>query len=120
MSPYAWEWLIAMLYVLAGPVAWGTLAFFAIKARGRMNLLAEPCPTPDPAPLASILIPVKDEEARIADSVNSAIAQDYPSFEVIAIDDRSVDRTGAILDDLAVKNPHLRVMHVEKGGLPDG
>ena len=120
MTPYAWEWVIAMSYVGAGPVAWGLFAFAAIKGRSRMNLLAEPVPLPQPAPSATILIPVKDEEQRIADSVNSALNQDYPDFHVIAIDDRSVDRTGAILDDLAAKNTRLTVIHLKNGDLPDG
>jgi glycosyltransferase involved in cell wall biosynthesis len=46
------------------------------------------------------------------------LSQDYPDFEVIAIDDRSTDRTGAILDREAAQNPALRVIHLQ--ALPPG
>src|SRR5262249_28559716 len=40
------------------------------------------------------------------------LAQDYPDFEVIAVDDRSTDSTGKILDSFASKNKRLRVLHL--------
>src|SRR5450432_2196410 len=43
---------------------------------------------------------------------------DYPQFDVIAIDDRSTDETGKILDEIAAANPRLRVIHVHD--LPAG
>ena len=50
--------------------------------------------------------------------MRSLLAQDYPALEVIAVDDRSGDRTGTILDDLARDDPRLRVVHID--ALPDG
>jgi cellulose synthase/poly-beta-1,6-N-acetylglucosamine synthase-like glycosyltransferase len=46
----------------------------------------------------------------------------YPSFDVIAIDDRSTDETGPIFDELARSLPEgkLKVIHVPHGPLPDG
>ena len=35
---------------------------------------------------------------RIGDCIESALHQDYPDFQVIAVDDRSSDRTGAVMD----------------------
>ena len=71
------------------------------------------------APRVSILVAAKDEEANIETCVRTLLEQDYPDFEVIAANDRSRDRTGAILDNLARQYPdRLTVVHVES--LPEG
>ena len=49
------------------------------------------------APRVSVLVAAKDEEENIAACVESLLEQDYPDFELIAINDRSEDRTGEIL-----------------------
>src|SRR5690606_28514633 len=46
------------------------------------------------------------------------LAQDYPALEVVAIDDRSTDDTGKILDQLAERFDALRAVHIEM--LPEG
>src|SRR5690606_30500760 len=74
----------------------------------------------DPPPQLSLLITAKDEAARIADCLRSALQQDYPNIECIAIDDRSTDRTGAIMDEVAAGDGRLRVVHIPQGGLPAG
>jgi chlorobactene glucosyltransferase len=69
--------------------------------------------------LVSILIPARNEEARIRPCLDSLIAQDYENREIIVYDDDSTDGTGKILDDYAEKYPKLvRVIHgkgLEKG-----
>jgi hypothetical protein len=50
--------------------------------------------------------------------MGSLLAQDYPALEVVAVDDRSRDGTGEILDRLAARAPALRVVHVAE--LPEG
>ena len=67
------------------------------------------------APRVSVLVAAKDEEENIGDCVRSLLDQDYPDYEVIVTNDRSVDRTGAILDDLrrSAANGKLKVLTVE-------
>jgi chlorobactene glucosyltransferase len=43
--------------------------------------------------------------------VESLLAQDYPNFEVVVVDDRSTDRTSEILRQLAAQNDRLKVIH---------
>jgi glycosyltransferase involved in cell wall biosynthesis len=50
--------------------------------------------------------------------VVSHLAQDYQDCEVIVVNDRSSDRTGAILDAMSGKAPRLTVVHVRE--LPKG
>jgi chlorobactene glucosyltransferase len=63
------------------------------------------------APLVSVLIPARNEEHRIlSECVRTILAQDYGNFEVVAINDRSFDATGAILRALAATDARLRVI----------
>lgn len=113
------EWILGFLYLLLGPVTWGLFAFGMFKGRGRMMLLNRPAMAlPQNPPHVTILIPAKDEGERIRDCINSALSQDYPDFDVIAIDDRSTDVTGRIMDELAAGDSRLRVNHIMEGTLP--
>lgn len=104
------------LYLLAGPLAWLGYGLVIQAGRRRMLLLRRPpIPPADPPatpPGVTIMIPAKDEGERIRACIESALAQDYPNFDVIAIDDRSTDNTGAVMDELAAKHPRLRVIHI--------
>ncbi len=115
------ERAIFNLYVIVGPGAWVLYSLMVWTGRARLRLgRTSGKQLPDAPPEVAILIPVKDEELRIADCVRSALAQDYPHSRVIAIDDRSTDRTGTLLDDIAVGEPRLTVLHIEPETLPDG
>jgi chlorobactene glucosyltransferase len=75
--------------------------------------------TTNDAPLVSILIPARNEERRVLEScVRSILAQDYANFEVIAVNDRSTDKTGEILEAIAKSDERLRVMEGKE--LPPG
>jgi len=75
--------------------------------------------TESDAPLVSILVPARNEEHRVLEAcIRSILAQDYGNFEVIAVDDRSTDQTGAILERLAKRDDRLRVIEGEE--LPGG
>lgn len=65
------------------------------------------------APLVSLLVAAKNEEAVISDLVKMLCNLEYPAdkYEVWAIDDRSTDNTPEILDRLATVYPQLRVVH---------
>ena len=69
-------------------------------------------------PDVSIVIPARNEEKELEEALRSVLAQAYPRFEVIVVNDRSIDRTGPILDRLAQANPILRPIHISE--LPAG
>lgn len=71
-----------------------------------------------PLPALTVLVAAKDEEANIGRCVEGLLAQDYPNLQVIAINDRSDDRTGAILDEIAARDARLEPVHVQS--LPAG
>jgi poly-beta-1,6-N-acetyl-D-glucosamine synthase len=65
-------------------------------------------------PRVALIVPCFNEEADVRETVGNLLAQDYPNFEVIAINDGSTDRTGKILDELVKLHPKLRVIHQAK------
>lgn len=60
----------------------------------------------------SIIVPCFNEEAQVHETIRYAMQSQYPEFEVIAVNDGSKDRTAEILDQLALKYPKLRVVHL--------
>jgi len=71
-------------------------------------------------PRVSIIVPARNEEAAIEPALRSLLALDYDNYEVIAVDDRSTDRTGEIMDSLQKNSPEslLKVIHHRE--LPSG
>lgn len=65
-------------------------------------------------PKVALIVPCFNEEQDVEDTVTNLLRHDYPNFEVIAINDGSSDRTGAILDAMLGANPLLRVIHQAK------
>ncbi len=67
---------------------------------------------PPHAPCLTVLVAAKDEEDNIESCVRSMLDQDYPDYRLIAVNDRSDDRTGEILDRIAAEDPRLTAVHV--------
>ena len=71
------------------------------------------------APFVSIIVPARDEEANIGACVSSLAAMEYPSFEILVVDDQSRDRTAAIVGELPRRN--ARAVRLIRGEpLPEG
>jgi len=94
----------------------GALIDFAIGYR-RLRYLGDIAPG-DRLPPLSIVAAARNEARHIEPAVTSLLDLDYPALEIIVIDDRSIDETGAILDRVAAGDPRLGVVHVRE--LPDG
>ena len=75
---------------------------------------------PGPAvwPKVSVIVPCRNEEAAVVRAMSSLLAQDYPNLEIVAVNDRSEDQTGATLAALAARDPRLTVLHIDT--LPQG
>lgn len=100
-------WIIALawLWKLAG----------AARGLPRIpNLLdARHDQTPPGSPSITVIVPARDEAAKISATLESLLRQDYGNLHIVAVDDRSTDATGSIMDDLADRHPgRLTVLHV--------
>lgn len=69
-------------------------------------------------PRVSIVVAARNEELHIRQAVASLLSQDYHDVELIVVEDRSTDRTGKLLDDMAAKTPRVQVVHITD--LPKG
>ena len=64
-------------------------------------------------PTVSVIVPAYNVELFIGGCIRSVLDQTFTDIEIIAIDDGSTDRTGAILDEIAGEaSEHCVVMQV--------
>jgi len=62
-------------------------------------------------PKVGLIVPCFNEQDNVFETVSTLLLQEYPDFEVIAVNDGSRDDTGAILDAMLPLHPRLRVIH---------
>ncbi len=74
-------------------------------------------PKPNQKPKVSVILPARNEEDFIAKCLSSLLDQDYENYEIIAIDDRSEDKTGQIISSFAEKNS--KIIHVTAEPKPE-
>ena len=63
-------------------------------------------------PRVSVIVPARNEIEMVEPALRSVLDLDYPDLEVVAVDDRSDDATGSVLDTLAASDSRLKVIHV--------
>ena len=71
-------------------------------------------------PRVSIIVPARNEADDIAATLTRLLALDYDNYEVIAVDDRSNDRTGEIMEQIAATAPPGRLKVMRVSNLPAG
>ena len=77
--------------------------------------------TPGVNPRVSIIVPARNEEEHIEPALTALLKLDYDNYEVIAVNDRSSDRTGEVMDRIACTadaSGRLKIIHVAE--LPPG
>lgn len=115
-----------MSYWIPVLIGWTVFAVWTIKLipairyvrTHRLSEFAGRTGDPDEWPLLSIVIPAKNEGETVEQGLRSLLQANYPVLELIAIDDRSTDETGAIMERLAQTDARLRVLHISE--LPQG
>ncbi len=71
-------------------------------------------PKLDSYPLVSVLVPCYNEERHVKETIEYLVRNNYPNFEIIAVNDGSTDRTGEILRELQKSYEELRVVELEQ------
>ncbi len=67
----------------------------------------------------SVIIPVYNTGKELRRCVDSVLAQSYPHWECILVNDGSTDHSGAVCDALAGQDERIAVIHKENGGSSD-
>ncbi|HUK25305.1 MAG TPA: glycosyltransferase family 2 protein [Terriglobales bacterium] len=108
------------LHWIAGSIlalAWFSRILDAALGMRRIADISRPewdC-TPGGAPRVSIIVPARNEEAAIERPLRQLLGLDYDNYEVIAVNDRSTDRTGEIMERVAASpeaQGRLKILHV--------
>ena len=103
--------LIALFWVFHGVrVVWGAL---------QLPRLRDYSPANDAnCPKISLIFAARDEEEKLPAALATLKEIDYPALEIIAVNDRSGDCTGRILNDAAGRDFRLKIVNVQ--ALPSG
>lgn len=65
----------------------------------------------------SIIIPAYNIQDYLGATLDSVLAQTYENLEIIVVNDGSTDNTGMVLDNYAIRDSRLKVIHKENGGV---
>jgi glycosyltransferase involved in cell wall biosynthesis len=72
---------------------------------------------PSGDPRVSVIVPARNEEETIEQALRTLLALDYDNYEVIAVNDRSTDRTGEIMERVS-QDPHPVAQDATRMGHP--
>lgn len=112
-------WLHGTLQMFFAIYVWGSLfpfVFFSLLA----NLPDKKKQFSTRLPFVSVIIPSFNEESNISRCIESALAIDYPFYEVIVVDDGSRDLTVPIIENYNVSVIRLRDNHGKSAALNRG
>lgn len=116
--PYTWALWFFAAYPIVTSIMWITTSLFFVRRWERGSARDSQFPdTPDPAlPRVTVLIPAHNEEGVIADTLRAACEIDYPSYEVVLVDDGSTDDTvGRAMPFVSAGRVRLVRKHVNEG-----
>jgi glycosyltransferase involved in cell wall biosynthesis len=118
---------VAIHWIAGGflALAWFSRIVEAMIGMPRIADIARPewdrrSASPNSERKVSIIVPARNEAESIRDTLRQLLTLDYSNYEIIAVNDRSTDRTGEIMDDIATGQTRglLKVIHVTE--LPPG
>ncbi len=103
--------VIAFLWIVQGTRA-------GLGMSGLPNLPSVSAGSSETAPRISVIFAARDEAVKLPGALPTLLAQNYPQFEIVAVNDRSQDSTSTILHDFKRKTEKLKVIDI--ADLPRG
>jgi hypothetical protein len=111
--------ILLWLYVAAAVAYWAVAAWAMWRMGSSIVRLARAAPAGPPHwPRLSIIVPGCNEGDKMEAAARTLLAQDYPDLQIVLVDDRSGDETGAIVDRLAGEDGRVVAIHITE--LPAG
>jgi glycosyltransferase involved in cell wall biosynthesis len=111
-----WAWLLAVGWLRCGIAALRGMARVPDLTRVRLDELPEI--TAGDGPDLTVVVAACNEETAIEEMLRTLLAQTGLRMQIIAVDDRSTDRTGELMDRIADQDSRLKVIH--NRALPEG
>jgi hyaluronan synthase len=92
---------------------YGLVVVGYIVSRFALSLFYRPCPDMGLKPTLAVVMPAFNEEGAITTSITALLGSDYPpsKMEIVVVNDGSTDRTGQQIDQMARRDPRVRVIH---------
>ncbi|MFJ7725455.1 glycosyltransferase [Neobacillus sp. NPDC097160] len=110
------ESILIILFTL-GILVWLVFLLDALIGFRHLDAL-EKEPELETGPLLSVIVAARNEEKQITASILSQLKQTYKHVEWILVNDRSIDGTGKIMDELLREDARITVIHITE--LPEG
>ncbi len=111
------DWTITF-YSILFCLAW-CASFFVVQLFRRIRIFEKATPTlPRTWPRLSDVIATCNDADTVEGTVDTLLQQDYPDLELVVVNDRSTDETGAIIKKIARRDPRVRTVHIQH--LPPG
>jgi len=107
----------ALFWGSVGALAW-THAGYPLAAAAAARLRPRPVRKADWTPSVSVIVAAHDEEAVIERRLENLLALDYPLelVEIVVASDASGDRTDEIVQEIAAREPRVRLLRCPRGG----
>jgi glycosyltransferase involved in cell wall biosynthesis len=103
---------LKLLFIIVAAAVGLQLFFLLWLARGvKRSVIAGP-PQPGHAPPVSVLVCARNEEQNLRELIPLLLQQNYPTFEVVVVDDRSDDGTYDYLLALAAQEKRLKPVRI--------
>ena len=103
---------LALLFVVQVCIYAICLAAPARAIRGKKKHLHIDAPSTDEQPGVSVVLCAHNESENLANYLQSLLTQDYPTYEVIVVDDGSEDDTRAVIERYMTRDPRLHMTFV--------
>lgn len=102
---FAYPFIMSIIWII------GALLFIYVSEKDFQG--PEFCPKLDTYPSVSIIVPCHNESENIRETIDHLLRLNYPDYEIIAVNDGSTDNTAEILNQLAVDQARVRVVHLK-------
>ena len=111
--------LAALSMAIIGLCYWGVQLVTLVRVTRSVPLLHQlPAEDSEHWPRVSAILTARNEETALEDAVRARLKDDYPSLELIIVEDRSSDETPVIARRLALADSRVKVVHITE--LPEG
>jgi cellulose synthase/poly-beta-1,6-N-acetylglucosamine synthase-like glycosyltransferase len=110
--------LVLGVLLLASILTLAASAYVLLATPQVQKLVSLQVPAPTTWPRLSVVIPALNEVDTLEAALGTLLAETYPDLEIVLVDDRSTDGTGALVDRLAARDPRITPVHIT--ALPEG